>query len=132
MENKSIIRPIYAVCSQCRIEFTIDPISHRPVCPKCKNDGYPECVENVLHRQKMKLNKYREVDVSLLKNYTGQMVDWTKFRYPFSSCLEGYGGWSNIPHKNTHKMTYDQLFDVEILKKSAIYYHQYGENDGES
>jgi len=124
------IQPQYAICLRCRIEF---PITQRTIgkvlCPKCGDQACLESAENVLHRQKLKLNKYTEVAEVSLSFYQGTQVNWDKYRYPFASCQCGDGSWSSIAVGKTEKLSLDDLFSVETLRSSKVFFHQYGCND---
>ena len=127
------IFPNNAICFCCNFEFAIEKhIDGRPICPKCGKQAHPENVASVLYRQKLKLNKYLEVSEHQLKTYPGSGVKWDDFSYPFASYRNKYGVWTMNAVGHTEKLSFDDLFNLDILRSSEVYFHQVGEYDEEA
>lgn len=126
-------------CMKCKNTFTIkNPyFGKKPLCFECRNvtkitEIKKETTENkvipsIKDNWVMKSNNV-VVDEKQLIGYHGFKVIWKKFQYPFNSCGE-YGNWSISSKGDIPILGIKYLLDSENLKKSTIYFHQYGQND---
>lgn len=103
------------VCKNCGESY--EPIHERigPM-PLCKS-----CVE---------VNN-TEFDEDVYVTSSGEKYDWSDFDYPFRACKDIEGGWTVEPIGDTNELSYDELFDKNILINSTVFYCRGGWNDGD-